>query len=261
MKEMKRIGKKDSAQPVVRIDVPKAWDELSQAQLKFAFTLIAAGASVSQLQTFCLMQWAGLKLVCHYGNGYIIKHEGKKFYLDLETYAAAVGRMKYLTELPASPVRLERIGRHTACDALMNEVAFQIYLFCENMYQGYLISKDESTLQEMGRVLYSCPKRTLKPYERMNVFYWWTALKQRLAAEFPNFFVQDKDPEQNDLMGKTRDIGRELKDSMNAQIRGLTKGDVTKEKEILAMDTWRALTELDAMAKEYQEMKDKYGKH
>ena len=33
---------------------------------------------------------------------------------------------------------------------------------------------------------------------------------------------------------------------MNAQIRALTKGDVTKEKEILALDTWRALTELNA---------------
>ncbi len=169
--------------------------------------------------------------------------------------------MKYLTELPATPVRLERIGRHAALDALMNEVPFQIYLFCENQYQGYLAVKDETILQEMGRVLYSCPKRALKAYERMNVFYWWTALKQRLAAEFPNFFVVGGEFQGGDLMGKSHDIGRQLKDSMNAQIRGLTKGDVTKEKEILAMDTWRALTELDAMAREYQEMQNKYGKH
>ena len=33
---------------------------------------------------------------------------------------------------------------------------------------------------------------------------------------------------------------------MNAQIRALTKGDVTKESEVLALDTWRALTELNA---------------
>lgn len=41
---------------------------------------------------------------------------------------------------------------------------------------------------------------------------------------------------------------------MNAQIRALTKGDVTKELEILALDTWRALTELNAQAKEYQQL-------
>jgi hypothetical protein len=42
---------------------------------------------------------------------------------------------------------------------------------------------------------------------------------------------------------------------MDAQIRALTKGDVTKEQEILAIDTWRALTELNAQAKDYQELK------
>ena len=49
-----------------------------------------------------------------------------------------------------------------------------------------------------------------------------------------------------------------LKDAVNAQIRALTKGDVTKEKEVLAIDTWRALTELDALAKEYDDFNKKY---
>ena len=35
---------------------------------------------------------------------------------------------------------------------------------------------------------------------------------------------------------------------------------ITKEKEVLAMDTWRALTELDALAREAEEWKRKYGK-
>ena len=41
---------------------------------------------------------------------------------------------------------------------------------------------------------------------------------------------------------------------MDAQIRALTKGDITKEKEILALDTWRALTELNAQAREYKQL-------
>ena len=44
---------------------------------------------------------------------------------------------------------------------------------------------------------------------------------------------------------------------MNAQIRALTKGDVTKEQQVLALDTLRALTELDAQAREYEELKKK----
>ena len=53
-------------------------------------------------------------------------------------------------------------------------------------------------------------------------------------------------PEIPDLMG-----------AMNAQIRTLTGGDVTKEKEVLQMDCWRALTELDAKAHDIQELKSR----
>ena len=47
---------------------------------------------------------------------------------------------------------------------------------------------------------------------------------------------------------------------MNMQIRALTGGDITKEKEVLKMDCWRALTELDAKALdaiEIKKMRDK----
>ena len=36
--------------------------------------------------------------------------------------------------------------------------------------------------------------------------------------------------------------------------------DITKEAEVLKQDVWRALTELDAMALENQELDRKYGK-
>jgi uncharacterized protein YbjQ (UPF0145 family) len=42
---------------------------------------------------------------------------------------------------------------------------------------------------------------------------------------------------------------------MNAQIRALTGGDITKDEAVLSMDTWRALTELDAKAKEVEDIK------
>ena len=48
-----------------------------------------------------------------------------------------------------------------------------------------------------------------------------------------------------------------VEDAMNAQIRALTKGDVTKEAEVLALDTHRALTELNAQAREYRELNAK----
>ena len=46
--------------------------------------------------------------------------------------------------------------------------------------------------------------------------------------------------------------------SINIQLRALTDGDVTKEAAVKAIDCWRALTELDAKAKQAEEFRRKY---
>ena len=51
-----------------------------------------------------------------------------------------------------------------------------------------------------------------------------------------------------------------IEDAVNAQIRALTKGDVTKEAEVLALDTHRALTELNAQAREYKQLNSQLNK-
>ena len=43
---------------------------------------------------------------------------------------------------------------------------------------------------------------------------------------------------------------------VDAEIRALTGGDITKEAQVLQSDCWRALTELDAKAREAREMKE-----
>ena len=58
-----------------------------------------------------------------------------------------------------------------------------------------------------------------------------------------------------DFQGYAPPIGEVLWTAMNAQIRALTGGDITKEEAVLSMDTWRALTELDAKAKEVEDIK------
>lgn len=58
-----------------------------------------------------------------------------------------------------------------------------------------------------------------------------------------------------DFLGYAPPIGEVLRTAMNAQIRALTGGDITKEEAVLSMDTWRALTELDAKAKEVEDIK------
>ena len=83
-----------------------------------------------------------------------------------------------------------------------------------------------------------------QPYELFSIVQWYTQLKALFVKEFSNFFKR--------VDGGTTPS---VRDAMNAQIRALTGGDVTKEEQILAIDTWRALTELDAKALEAEEFK------
>ena len=70
-----------------------------------------------------------------------------------------------------------------------------------------------------------------------------------------HFFKQTDDSESPALA-----IGKQLQELMNTQIRALTGGDITKEREVLEMDCWRALTELNAKARDAEEIKRLYKK-
>lgn len=246
--------------PVIHLNMPKSWSELDDQQLYYVYGLIADNLSCAQIRTFCLFRWGHLGVVCRYGDGYLIKQGKAEFYTDVEHIAAAISSLKWLDDVSPKPVRISVIKKHEAVDAVMNGVPFEDYLTLENLYQGFLNTTRHDLLNEMGRLLYDGEELMFGQAEKMNIFFWWTSLKAFFAKQFPNFFVPASAPKDGNLLGNTKSIGAQLQESMNAQIRALTKGDITKEKEVLAMDTWRALTELDALAREAEEWKRKYGK-
>ena len=83
-------------------------------------------------------------------------------------------------------------------------------------------------------------------------------MKGAFARLYPNFLSSVPDDNSN-LLGSDPRIGEQLRQAMNAQIRALTGGDITKEEQILQMDCHRALTELDAKAREAEEMRKQMG--
>jgi hypothetical protein len=108
----------------------------------------------------------------------------------------------------------------------------------------------------MARLLYNVPDDAgdfqPEPYEMNATFMWYTAVKKRFAEEFPNFLKP--------VNGQETGTAASQKEIMNAQIRILTKGDITKNDAILKSDTWSALLELDALAKEAEDFKNKMSK-
>ena len=243
----------------INLTVPRGWHELDDKQLRYLFGLLADEYSSAEIRTLCLFRWAGLKVqYCH--NSHFVVRLGKDdFTLSATDVADAIETMKWLDEIPSYPVRLSHIGKFTALQADFLSVPFETFIFCDNLYQGYLHTKDDSLIDEMIKVLYNGCNSKILPLERISTFYWFASLKQYFAKTFHHFFQQTGGTDGN-LLGSAKSIGEQVTEAMNAQIRALTKGDITKEKEVLAMDCWRALTELNAQAKEFEELNRKYNK-
>ena len=242
----------------VNLIVPKSWEKLSQEQLKYYFFVLTMCRSAAEVKTYCLCRWSGLEVLYPYGTGFMCRHEQREFVLQPLQVAAAIQSLDWTDTLPTSPVRMERIGKYRALHADFQEVPFETFIICDSLYQGYLSAKDDQLLDDLARVLYQSAKVRPDAAERIGVFYWFASLKEMFARQFKHFFQPLSAHDDGNMFNQGKSQYEIIYHAVNAQIRALTKGDVTKEKEVLAIDTWRALTELDALAKEYEDFNKKY---
>lgn len=252
------------------LTAPKSWDELSQDQLDFLLRTIVSvnranndkpfisvedfsTQTVTQVAVLCLFRWNGIKVITPYADAWLIAHGEDECLVRADDIAAATSALNWIAELPSGPVRLDRIDGADAIDAdLDDSFTFDDWLSCETLWQGYQIFHSDIMLQQMAEVLYRKPGIKLAEHESISIFYWWAGIKNSCNRLYPDFFhpaapesVTTPDPDM-------------LRRNMNIQIRALTKGDITKEELILAMPAHRALTELNALAREYEDLNRKY---
>ncbi|WP_290393356.1 hypothetical protein [uncultured Duncaniella sp.] len=252
----------------INLTVPKSWAELSQDQLRFLFqTMVEVQLSnrnvgfrslddyslqsSAQVATICLLKWSGLRLICAYADGWLVAHDQEEFKVTAGQMASAITHLVWAKELPTEPVRLDIVDGAKAVPAdISGDFTFDNWLACEALWQVYQLTSNEDMLRQMAEILYNKPDIKPDAAELLGIFYWWAAVKSMASDMFPNFF-------------KPGEVGEapsadSMRRNMDAQIRALTKGDITKESEILAMGAIRALTELDAQAREYDELNKKY---
>ena len=152
-------------------------------------------------------------------------------------------------------------------------MTFNEYLHAEKYYQLFVDTKDMEYIDNLAQWLYHdshgraagygdavddhgkvVEDVTLTPGERVGTLLWFVHVKRVMAWAFPHFFkrtvVEDGQPEHVDFM-----------ELYNIQLRALTGGDVTKESTVLSLECWRALTELDAKAREAEELEKIRNKH
>lgn len=213
----------------------------------------------AQVQTLCFFKWSGLTVICPYDKGYLVKSGDKEFMISVETVAAAITHLSWTKELPQEPVRLDIVDGATAIPAdISSGLSFDSWLACETLWQRYQIKPDDALLRQMAEILYNKENIRMNAAETLGIFYWWASVKNLVSALFPNFF---KKVGGNKVGGNSESEPPgydEMRRNIDAQIRALTKGDITKERDILALEAMRALTELDAQAREYDEIRKKY---
>lgn len=242
----------------INLIVPKSWAELNDQQLQQVYSILARDATAPELKARCMCAWSGLSILYRDATGYRVKHEDTEFTLSALQLAEVLPALSFLDTLPEMPRHLPRISKHTPLDFLFRGVPLEKFICADNFYQGYLHTQKKDLLLSLASILYDTEKRLpLKPWQEVAVFYFFAALKNYFAHRFSHFF-RPAASESANLLGTAKPIGVQIQEAVDAMIRALTKGDITKEKQILSLDTWRALTELDAQAKEYDELKRQY---
>ena len=242
---------------VFNISLPTSWAELSDKQLLMVYDLFSRDLSAAEVKTLCLMKWNRLRVLASLPrHRSLIKRKGEsEVALSARQIRQATSVLDFLDSFAPMPVRISRIGKYRALPADFEKVPFEQYLYVDNLFQGYLNTQQDELLFQMAQVMYASDHVKPSKAHLVGIFYWMASLKQYFAGLFTNFYKPAANTDGNLLGNSQPDIYSQLRDSTNAMIRALTGGDITKEATIMKMDTWRALTELDAKAREVEEIR------
>lgn len=251
---------------VFEIKLPTSWDELTDKQLYFllGYRTMAKGMEVEMAM---FRQCSGLIIsklfngvrVAKYPNG------GEAFELTDAVCNEIAEELSWVLERPkfSSPRLICLWDGVTTINPLLQGVPFSTYLKLENLWQSLLQIENNSggdynetqrkIFRAMVDIIYQGNKDWLEPLHGRDglthsLIYWFVDLHELFYKKWPHLFKQPS---------STDGLGVSPEEVMNAEIRALTAGDITKEEIVLQSDTWRALTELNEKAREAQEFKDK----
>jgi len=263
MKTDKKTAPSISSDNVLHLHCPDAWNKMSQEQLRYVLLLIGSNLyNEVEIRTLLLIRLCGITVLKKHPEGFwscsVVLDTGKTHFFDLQTWQIQdmIGQLEFVNHPEDMDVRLENICGCWAVDRLLHGLPFIDYLNLEACYQGWMITKGIDRIVAMAKILYR-DKDGYMPdtlqldiAEQTGTLFWFFNIKKEFARAFPNFFRPV-----NTVGGGNYSI----LDAINAQLRALTDGDVTKEETVKQLDCWRCLTELDAKARDAEEFKRKYG--
>lgn len=251
---------------------PSSWTELSEDQLRYVLSVMSIHHDRIVIKCYLLARFCGLTVHKYTRTGWkcSVKCDESGENGDSKTgkvcervlYISAAEILSLLRNFDFidkftdfRPLQRASDVLLTAVDSMLHDVSFYDYLNIEKNYQLFMLNQEDKFLQKMAHLMYRTADGSadetahFEPYELLGVFMWFSSVKEYFAANFTHFFKPAREG------GELRRV--DILPAMQAQIRALTDGDVTKQQAVYNTDCWAALTELDNKAREAEEFKER----
>ena len=251
---------------------PSSWAELSEDQLRYVLSVMSIHHDRIVIKCYLLARFCGLTVHKYTRTGWkcSVKCDESGENGDAKTgkvcervlYISAAEILSLLRNFDFidkftdfRPLQRASDVLLTAVDSMLHDVSFYDYLNIEKNYQLFMLNQEDKFLQKMAHLMYRTEDGSadetahFEPYELLGVFMWFSSVKEYFAANFPHFFKPAREG------GELRRV--DILPAMQAQIRALTDGDVTKQQAVYNTDCWAALTELDNKAREAEVFKER----
>ena len=251
---------------------PSSWAELSEDQLRYVLSVMSIHHDRIVIKCYLLARFCGLTVHKYTRTGWKCSVKcgesgengdaktGKVcervLYISAAEILSLLRNFDFIDKFTDfRPLQRASDVLLTAVDSMLHDVSFYDYLNIEKNYQLFMLNQEDKFLQKMAHLMYRTEDGSadetahFEPYELLGVFMWFSSVKEYFAANFTHFFKPAREG------GELR--REDILPAMQAQIRALTDGDVTKQQAVYNTDCWAALTELDNKAREAEEFKER----
>ena len=251
---------------------PSTWTELSEDQLRYVLSIMSTFQDHTVIKCYLLARFCGLTVHKYTRTGWkcsvkcdesgengdakIGKVRERVLYISAAEILSLLKNFDFIDKFTDfRPLQRASDVLLTAVDSMLHDVSFYDYLNIEKNYQLFMLNQEDKFLSKMAHLMYRTADGSadetahFEPYELLGVFMWFSSVKEYFAANFTHFFKPAREG------GELRRV--DILPAMQAQIRALTDGDVTKQQAVYNTDCWAALTELDNKAREAEEFKER----
>lgn len=238
----------------ITVRIPASWHDLTDSEAWTVFSLMEK-LPPETLPVNLFVAINRIKVLARSGSGnFLCSMPGvRMFEISGATLASVAAPLRFALTPPQKPWRPAKFGKLIPVDADMTGLIFRDWLVIENTLQGVIHTGDRSILDNLIPVLMRNGKsrhsQKLSDSQRSALLCWILSVRGFLSLKYTHFMTPATEN------GNLRITEALIRESTDSQIRALTGGDITKEEQVLNHNLYRAIAELDAKAREYEQYK------